>query len=136
MYSIIISAGLEMPSGTHPAQVGGAVAAAQRRLTLYSHGVHNGTPGMTAANTAHTEAGRPLQAFWVGLEEIYAAYNAEGALHLANQEYRQTLFGIDDVQLCEASTLEAPAYSVVGSPLGTLWQHVALMRTPGYVGVS
>jgi hypothetical protein len=88
---------------------------------------------MRAANETPDNQVQPLRAYWVGPEELYAAYSAEQALQLANQEYGQAFFLIDDVQPCEASTLEGPAYSAAGARLGTLWQRLALMHGPGYV---
>lgn len=90
---------------------------------------------MIAANTAYTEAGRPLQAFWLGLEEIYAAYSAEGALQLANLEYRQTLFRMDVFSCARFRRSKPRRIQLLAHPWA-LWQHVALMRTPGYVGMS
>lgn len=61
---------------------------------------------MKATNETLDNLARPLP-FWVGLAEIYAAYSAGEVLKLANHEYGQVFFSIDDVQLYEASTLEA-----------------------------
>ena len=87
---------------------------------------------MKAANEA-LDLTRPLQAFWVGEDAVYAAYDAAGAVQLANHEYGHACFGLDDVTPCDVATLEGPAYSAGGARVGTLWQQLALMTAPGYL---
>lgn len=88
---------------------------------------------MKAANETH-DLTRPLRAFWVGEEQIYAAYDEAGALQLANHEYGYACFSLADVTPCDVATLEQPAYSAAGQRLGPLWQQVAIMPGPGYLG--
>lgn len=76
---------------------------------------------------------RPLQAYRIGEEEIYAAYDVAGALALANQEYGETFFGLADVKACDQATLESPAFAAVEGSFGSLGQLLASMSGPGYL---
>lgn len=91
---------------------------------------------MKATHKAPSNLSVPMQAFWVGHFEVYAAYNREEALELANAGYGGTCFRLSDVRPCAAATLHGPAYSPAGERLGTLWQQVALLCAPGYLCAS
>ena len=64
---------------------------------------------------------------------MYAAFDAQGALQLANAEYGYVRFSLEDVIPCDSTALQGPAYSAAGPRLGTLWQQLALMPGPGYL---
>lgn len=76
---------------------------------------------------------RPLQAFWIDEDTVYAAFDAQGAVQLANEEYGFTWFTLADVIPCNRAMLDGPAYSPSGRRLGTLWQQLVLMPEPGYL---
>ncbi|WP_426154211.1 hypothetical protein [Pseudomonas sp. DC3000-4b1] len=76
---------------------------------------------------------KPLHAFWIDDDTVYAAFDAQGALQLANEEYGYECFSLGQVVRCDGAALEGPAYSPTGRRLGTLWQQLALMQGPGYL---
>lgn len=85
---------------------------------------------------AHYEAvyqTRPLRAFCIGPDLVYAAYDVNGAVQLANSEYGYACFSRSDVTRCDTAALVGPAYSAIGIRLGTLWQQLALVQPPGYL---
>lgn len=87
---------------------------------------------MKAANELWTLM-RPLQAFAIGEDAVYAAFDAQGALQLANDEYGYACFNLAEVIPCDSAALQGPAYSPAGRRLGNLWQQLALMPGPGYL---
>lgn len=87
---------------------------------------------MKAANELLTLT-RPLQAFWIDEDTVYAAFDAQGAVQLANAEYGYGCFTLEDVMACDRGVLDGPAYAPAGRRLGTLWQQLALMVGPGYL---
>ena len=87
---------------------------------------------MSAANERWALS-RPLRAFWIDEDTVYAAFDAHGAVQLANEEYGFTWFTLADVIPCNSAMLDGPAYSPAGRRLGTLWQQLALMPGPGYL---
>ena len=76
---------------------------------------------------------RPLYAFWIDEDTVYAAFDVQGAVQLANAEYGYACFTLEDVIPCDRTVLDGPAYSPAGRRLGTLWQQLALMPGPGYL---
>ena len=87
---------------------------------------------MKAANEFWTLT-RSLQAFWIDEDTVYAAFDAQGAVQLANAEYGYACFTLEDMIPCDRTVLDGPAYSPAGRRLGTLWQQLALMVGPGYL---
>lgn len=87
---------------------------------------------MKAANE-HSTLARSLQAFRIDEDTVYAAFDAQGALQLANAEYGYGCFTLEDMTPCDRAALDGPAYAPAGRRLGTLWQQLALMVRPGYL---
>lgn len=87
---------------------------------------------MSAVNERWTPM-RPLRAFWIDEDTVYAAFDAHGALQLANEEYGEACFTLEDMIPCDSAVLDGPAYSPAGRRLGTLWQQLVLMPGPGYL---
>ena len=67
---------------------------------------------------------------------VYAAFDVQGALELANAEYGYAGFTLEDMIPCDSAVLDGPAYSPAGERLGTLWQQMALLCAPGYLCAS
>lgn len=88
---------------------------------------------MSVGSNCASEGKPTLQAFRVGPEELYAAYDAPGALALANQEYGEAYFDLAEVQLCDPATLERPAFAWAGGRLGPVGQVLRWMSGPGHL---
>lgn len=86
---------------------------------------------MKAAKEILTLA-RPLQAFWIDEDTVYAAFDAQGAVQLANAEYGYGCFTLQEVMPCDRAVLDGPAYS----PAGRLFEWRGLLndrRAPGHL---
>lgn len=76
----------------------------------------------------------PLQAFWVGDMDIYAAHSAEQALELCEEHSGMPdVYELDDVDAVTAETLDKPLVEEDGTPCGTLRQLLAETSAPGYL---
>lgn len=87
---------------------------------------------MKAANEA-LNLTRPLQAIWVGNDELYAANDAADAVQQADltyDQYGQACFRLKNVRAFNVTLLESR--SVQPPELGeALWQRLVMTQTPG-----
>jgi hypothetical protein len=89
---------------------------------------------MKAANDAIYDSPGPLQAYRVGVEAVYAAYDQAQAMDLANRDYGYACFSLSDAVHCDSTAAELLLYSAAGALLGPLRRQLVLTFAPGYLG--
>ncbi|MBA1245439.1 hypothetical protein [Pseudomonas japonica] len=84
---------------------------------------------MKAANEA-LNLTRPLQAIWVGNDELYGANDAADAVPQADPTYGQACFRLKNVRAFNVTLLESRSVQPPG--LGeAFWQRLVMTQTPG-----
>jgi len=76
---------------------------------------------------------RPLLAFWVGDDDIYAAEDEAQALALANAIAGPGTYSVDDVAPVSADTLDARLADEAGRLAWTLRGLLMDQKEPGYL---
>ncbi|MCE4058480.1 hypothetical protein [Pseudomonas sp. Au-Pse12] len=76
---------------------------------------------------------RPLLAFWVGDDDIYAAEDEAQALALANAIAGPGTYGLDDVMPVSADTLDDRLRDEAGRLAWTLRGLLLDQKEPGYL---
>lgn len=76
---------------------------------------------------------RPLLAFWVGDDDIYAAEDEAQAVALANAIAGHGTYALDDVALVSAETLDGRLRDEAGRLAWTLRGLLLDQKEPGYL---